>query len=142
MTRIEFFFNGDNKLLKVASLADSAVKKGRKLMLYTQDEQSSIAIERYMWTQPAIGFLPHCRPEHALAGQTPVIVDWTGEKLVHDDVLVNFKSEHPPFFSRFRRLIELVGLDEEEKVAARQRFRFYRDRGYEIKSFDVSGNAL
>ena len=142
MTRIEFFFNVDDKLQKVVSLAESAVRKGRKLMLFTQDEQSSIAIERYMWTQPATGFLPHCRPEHDLAGQTPVIVDWMGEKLVHDDVLVNFKSEHPPFFSRFRRLIELVGFDEEEKVAARQRFRFYRDRGYEIKSFDVSGNAL
>lgn len=142
MTRIEFFFNVDNKMLKVASLADSAVKKGRRLMLFTTDAQAAITIERYMWTQPAIGFLPHCRPDHALAAQTPIIVDWLGQQLLHDDVLINFQSQHPPFFSRFRRLIELVGLDEEEKAQARVRYRFYRDRGYEIKSFDVSGNAL
>ena len=142
MTRIEFFFNVDNKMLKVASLADSAVKKGRRLMLFTTDAQAASTIERYMWTQPAIGFLPHCRPDHALAAQTPIIVDWLGQQLLHDDVLVNFQSQHPPFFSRFRRLIELVGLDEEEKAQARVRYRFYRDRGYEIKSFDVSGNAL
>ncbi|HSH73768.1 MAG TPA: DNA polymerase III subunit chi [Methylophilaceae bacterium] len=142
MTRIEFFFNVENKLEKVAGLADSAVKKGRRLMLYSADAKSAAAIEQYMWSQPSIGFLPHCRADHALAAETPIIIDWQGEQLVHDDVLVNLQSQQPLFFSRFRRLIEIVGVDEEDKAAARIRYRFYRDRGYEIKSFDVTGNAL
>jgi len=62
--------------------------------------------------------------------------------LLHDDILINLRVQHPPFFSRFRRLIELVGQDESDKVEARTRYRFYRDRGYEIKSFDVNGAAL
>ena len=33
-------------------------------------------------------------------------------------------------------LSKLVGTDEEDKALARQRFKFYRDRGYEIKHFD------
>jgi len=74
-----------------------------------------------------------------IAGQT---ILWQREQLIHDDVLVNLQAQHPPFFSRFRRLIEIVGVDEEDKAAARIRYRFYRDRGYEIKSFDVMGNAL
>jgi len=32
--------------------------------------------------------------------------------------------------------VELVGTDEEDKALARQRFKFYRDRGYEIKHSD------
>jgi len=111
-------------------------------MLYSADAKSAAALEHYMWSQPSIAFLPHCRPDNALAAETPIIVDWQGEQLIHDDVLVNLQAQHPPFFSRFRRLIEIVGVDEEDKAAARIRYRFYRDRGYEIKSFDVMGNAL
>jgi DNA polymerase-3 subunit chi len=33
--------------------------------------------------------------------------------------------------------VELVGSTDEDKAAARLKFRFYRDRGYDIKSTDV-----
>jgi DNA polymerase-3 subunit chi len=48
----------------------------------------------------------------------------------------------PVFFSRFRRLIEIVGLDEADKAKARIRYKFYRDRGYEIKNYDAAGKGL
>jgi DNA polymerase-3 subunit chi len=142
MTRIEFFFNVENKHEKIANLADSVVKKGRRIMLYAADAESAAMLAQYIWSQPATGFLPNCVAGSKLASETPVIIDWQGEQLVHDDVLVNLQNQHPPFFSRFRRLIEIVGVDEEDKAAARIRYRFYRDRGYEIKSFDAMGVAL
>ena len=142
MTRIEFFFNVEDKLQKIAELCDSAVRKGRRLMIYSADVESTARLEHYLWSSPAIGFTPHCRSDHALAEVTPIIVDCRGEKLVHDDVLVNLQSQYPPFFSRFRRLIEIVGLDEADRSAARERYRFYRDRGYEIKLLDQTGAAM
>jgi len=60
---------------------------------------------------------------------------------MHDDILINLTPSHPVFFSRFRGLIELVGMDDADRSAARARFRFYRDRGYEIKSHDVTGSG-
>lgn len=142
MTRIEFFFNVEDKLQKIAELGDSAIRKGRRLMLFSPDTEMAAKVESYLWTNPAIGFTPHCRSDHALADVTPIIIDCHGKQLPHDDVLVNLQSQHPPFFSRFRRLIEIVGVDEADKSAARDRYRFYRDRGYEIKSFDARGAAL
>jgi DNA polymerase-3 subunit chi len=142
MTRIEFFFNIEDKLQKIAELADSAIRKGRRLMVFSSDAEAASRLEHYLWTNPAIGFTPHCRPDHALAAVTPIIIDCRGEQLAHDDVLVNLQTQHPPFFSRFRRLIEIVGLDEEDKSAARMRYRFYRDRGYEIKTFDATGASM
>jgi len=62
--------------------------------------------------------------------------------LPHHDVLINLQKDYPPFFSRFTRLIEIVGQDEEDKAHARLRYKFYRDRGYEMRSFDASGAAL
>jgi len=50
--------------------------------------------------------------------------------------LINLSQKQLTAFSRFRQLIELVGVEEQDKILARQRYKFYRDRGYEIKHFD------
>jgi len=53
-------------------------------------------------------------------------------------VLLNLRPECPQYFSRFRRLIEIVGVEDADRAGARERFRFYRDRGYEIRTHDLS----
>ena len=141
MTRIEFFFNVEDKLQKIAELCESALSKKRRLMVFSGETEAA-RLDDYLWSSPATGFTPHCRPNHALASVTPIIIDSHGEQLLHDDVLINLQSQHPPFFSRFRRLIEIVGLDEADRSAARLRYRFYKDRGYEIKLFDATGAAM
>ena len=54
-------------------------------------------------------------------------------------VLVNLHAEPPPFFSRFERLAEIVGVDG--LAAGRERFRFYRERGYEMRTHDLRERA-
>ena len=78
------------------------------------------------------------RPADALRQDSPIVLGLDGETLLQDDILINLQTAHPPFFGRFRLLVELVGTDNEDKVAARLRFRFYRDRGYEVKSMDMA----
>jgi DNA polymerase-3 subunit chi len=52
---------------------------------------------------------------------------------------VNLRREVPPFFSRFHRLVEIVAAaDEDDAHEARTRFRYYRDRGYELRTHDMS----
>jgi DNA polymerase-3 subunit chi len=41
----------------------------------------------------------------------------------------------PPQFARFERLLEVVGNEEQELVAGRDRYRFYRDRGYVLNNY-------
>ena len=138
MTRIDFYFNIEDKFRHVAELAQHAVSRQRRLFIYTTDMQAAARLESILWSHPPTGFLPHCRSDHPLVAETPIIIDWQGQNLLHDDVLINLTPEHPPFFSRFKGLIEVVGREDEDRSAARTRFRFYRDRGYEIKSHDVA----
>ena len=139
MTRIDFYFNVGDKLRQVAELAQQALSRQRRLFIYTTDAPAAAQLEAVLWTHPPTGFLPHCRSDHALGPETPIVIDWQGQSLLHDDVLINLTAEHPPFFSRFQGVIEVVGLDEEDRSQARARFRFYKDRGYEIKSHDKAG---
>lgn len=137
MTRIEFFFNVPDKMRKVVELSEGIIKRGQRLMVFTPDTEASCKLEGLFWTYPPTGFLPHCRSDSSLAEVTPIIIDWRSDHLAHDEVLINLKNQHPPFFSRFRKLIELVGPEEDDRSEARNRFRFYRDRGYDIRTIDV-----
>ena len=141
MTRVEFFFNVENKLQKLAELSEKAVAKNISITILTRDEDMAASVQQSLWQQPA-SFLPNARLADAHAGHTPIIVDWQVDKLLHDDVLINLQHPQPTIFSRFKRLIEIVGTDEADKVLARSRYKFYRDRGYEIRSYDALGKAL
>jgi DNA polymerase-3 subunit chi len=134
MTRVEFFLNVPDKLAKTAELCEKAVEKGRQLTIFTQDNAMSLVLQQRLWQQSTTGFLPSNRSDDVMSQFSPIVLDANGENLLQDDVLINLQSKHPPFFSRFRYLVELVGDDEADKAAARVRFRFYKDRGYEVKT--------
>lgn len=140
MTRVEFFFNVPDKLVKVAELCEKAVAKGRQLTIFTQHDAMGLLLQQRLWQQSAPSFLPSTTPFDAVSQFVPIIIDADGEHLIQDDILINLQTVHPPFFSRFRVLVELVGMDEDDKAAARSRFKFYRDRGYQVKSTDVASS--
>jgi DNA polymerase-3 subunit chi len=102
------------------------------VLIYAPDGEVARAVDRLLWTTPAIGFVPHVMADHRLAPETPVVIARDAGTLPHDDVLVNLDRGEPAAFARFHRLVEIVGRDEDDKQAARSRYRFYRDRGYEI----------
>ena len=77
----------------------------------------------------------------SLAPETPILIDYLGGEPAHDQILLNLRPEWPPPFSRFQRLIVVVSLDDEDRRLARERYKFYRDRGYEIQIHDMSRTA-
>lgn len=138
MTRVEFFFNVPDKLAKTAELCEKAVAKGRHLTVFTKDAEMSELLQHQLWQLSATSFLPSAAPDDAESQHAPIIIDAVGDHLIQDDILINLQMEYPPFFSRFRYLVELVGMEDADKCAARERYKFYRDRGYQVKSTDVA----
>ncbi len=136
MTQIDFYTHVSDKHRLACVLTAKALDRGLRVAIYGGGDSTDM-VDRLLWSTPPTGFIPHCRPRHALAAQTPVILYREPEELVHDQVLLNLDADRPPFFSRFQRLIEIVTLDRADREAARQRYRFYRDRGYEIRSHDL-----
>jgi DNA polymerase-3 subunit chi len=137
MTQIDFYTHVESRYQTLCVLAGKALARGLRMMILTPHSEATEQVDRLLWSQPAIGFLPHCRAHHKLAGVTPIILDHVAEPVVHEQLLVNLCDQPPPHFSRFERLIEIVGLDDAEREQARARFRFYRERGYEIRTHDL-----
>ena len=53
------------------------------------------------------------------------------------DLLINLCDEVPEFFSRFARVAEVVDADPERRARGRERYRYYRDRGYALNTHEV-----
>lgn len=141
MTQIDFYTHAADKYHTACVLCAKAVERGLRVMVYTPDAATTEKMNKLLWSTPAVGFIPHCRASDSLAPVTPVIIDHNTDMPAHDDILLNLHTEQPLFFSRFHRLIEIVSTEENDRNAARERFRFYRDRGYEIHSHDIGNKA-
>jgi DNA polymerase III subunit chi len=146
MTRIEFYFNVADKQQAVADLVQSAIVKRRQIMLFATGEKMASDVSVSLWQNKPESFLPHVQLNHLHAPVTPVVIGLQGNDLapdlMQDDMLINLTIREPGFFSRFTQLVELVSEDEQDKLAARARFKFYRDRGYEIKSIDHTQHKI
>jgi len=139
MTTIDFYTHVTDRLAIAARVVAKAVAAHGSARVLTPDAATTDALDRLLWTAPATGFLPHCRMDSPLAERTPVWVDHRLEHAGPAAVLVNLCAEPPPFFSRFERLAEIVTIDD--AVAGRDRYRFYRERGYELRDHDMRGRG-
>ena len=137
MTRIDFYTNAADKLATACRIVAKGYQLKHRIVVACPDAETAQRLDRMLWTSPATGFIPHCAASDPLAPITPVIVDHREGEPVHDQVLLNLKPEWPPLFGRFERLIEIVTADEEDRSHARARYKFYRDRGYEIRTHDM-----
>jgi DNA polymerase-3 subunit chi len=141
MTRIDFYTEAADKLEIACRLTHKAYKSKRQVVIFSSDESVLARIDKVLWTTPAIAFLPHCFARDAIAAQTPVVLARSEDSPPHDDVLINLDDDWPPAFARFQRLAEIVTLDETDRAKARSRYRFYKDRGYEMATHRVTEAA-
>lgn len=133
MTRIDFYHYADEKLRFACRLAAKAYEQSSRVVVYTPDTRVLGEFDKGLWTFQQTRFVPHAFAGTAIAAETPVILASSGENLPHHEVLLNLADEWPPFFASFERLLEIVAVDEEDKARARERYAFYRKRGYDIK---------
>ena len=68
-----------------------------------------------------------------------MLIGGEADELACADVLINLEGETPGFFSRFERVLEVVGTDDGDLARGRARYRYYRERGYALQTHDLGG---
>ncbi|MCC7006769.1 MAG: DNA polymerase III subunit chi [Ottowia sp.] len=140
MTRVDFHCNVVDRLAYICRLVRKVFASGAHLVVLGSEAELDV-LDAALWTFSQVDFVPHCFGHHPLASQTPVILATHLDDLPRYHILLNIGEEVPALFARFERLLEVVGLDESERVAARVRYLFYRDRGYPLHNFDQKAIA-
>jgi DNA polymerase-3 subunit chi len=139
MTRIDFHVNASDRIGYACRLVRKIHRAGQHVVVCCDDPVRLSAFDEALWTFSPQDFVPHVLASDALAGETPVVLSATADGLPWHDVLVNLGDTTPTGFARFERLIELVTREDDDRARGRERWRFYRDRGYPLTTHDVGG---
>ncbi|MFA7664492.1 MAG: DNA polymerase III subunit chi [Burkholderiaceae bacterium] len=140
MTQVDFHINVPDRFGYACRLIRKIYRARRQVLVWSDDPVGLAEFDRLLWTFSANEFIPHVSAADPLATDTPVLLSGDVPEIAHHDVLLNLGAATPPNFSRFDRLIELVSQQAAERQAARERFRFYRDRGYPLQTHDRASN--
>jgi DNA polymerase-3 subunit chi len=142
MTRISFYILKSNELEQRQAFACRLIEKiyhqGQQVYIHTDSAENSEALNQALWAIRPESFIPHDVMSADNTENTPVLIghgDNAPPRLM--DVLINLTSEQPMFFSQFERVCEIVDDDATIKQAGRQRFQFYKHRGYELDTFHI-----
>lgn len=132
MTRVDFYAVSNAspmaKLDLVCRVMDKARKANMRVHVLTEDPAQTKALDDRLWTWNESSFFAH----ETSADEDCAITlghDWSPEQQC--EVLINLQSNVPDIFSRYDRLAECIDGDETCRHLGRERYKFYRDRGYE-----------
>ena len=133
MTHIEFIFNVVDKTTLAIGLTEQLIRRNHSALIYFEDQKAIDHFSLALLEKEL--FMPHLIEENALLNKLSL----TQSKLdVMDDTLINFTSKEIQGFSRYLIMYELVSNDDEDKKSARERYRFYKDCGYQVNSMDAT----
>jgi DNA polymerase-3 subunit chi len=130
--RIDFYVldSADQRAAELFTcrLTEKAFGQSHRIYIRTRDRAQAEALDELLWTFRQGSFVPH-----ALAApktDEPVLI---GEAVPTEgfDLLINLGDELSADWERFGRLAEIVDQTPQVLEAARQRFRRYRERGFE-----------
>lgn len=143
MTRVDFYIleDGSSEALQrfACRLVEKAWGRGMRCHINAATPDQAERLDDLLWTFRDISFIPHARNTVAddSAQRLAAIIGSGDEPAIQSDVLINLSPEVPAFFSRFERVAELVDNDGDRRKAGRERFRYYRDRGYPLESHNI-----
>ena len=144
MTQVDFYIlesDSDEARLRLAcKIVDKATQLDHHVFVHSTSDDEALKLDELLWTFSQGTFIPHRvvraeldkpPPEPVLIGvnQAPGPGRW--------DVLINLAAEVPEFFSRYERVAEVVDANAVRREHSRERYRFYRDRGYKLNTHQV-----
>ena len=138
MTKVDFYILAQGSPESTAcKIVEKAYQLGNRIYIHTESAQQAKHLDELLWTFRDGSFVPHEQYQPGTPSESPVQIGCHDAPETDSEVLINLSTEVPLFFSRFLRVAELIGADPTAKTQGRDRFRFYRDRGYTIDTHNL-----
>jgi DNA polymerase-3 subunit chi len=141
VTRVDFYIvdndSDDARLTLACRITEKAVGQGQHVFIHSGSEAEARKVDELLWTFSPGSFIPHrlaanddtpepLEPVLIGSGSAPSGPRW--------NVMINLAAEVPEFFSRYERVAEPVDGNAARRQQSRERYRYYRDRGYALST--------
>ena len=144
MTQVDFYIVDsdaeDARLRLACRICDKAMQQSQQVFINATTDTEAGQLDDLLWTLIQGSFIPHrvVRQPLPTPPREPVIIGLKQEPVgTRWDLLINLAADVPDFFSRYERVAEIVDGNAERRAQSRERYRFYRDRGYQLNSHQV-----
>ncbi|MFT5603618.1 MAG: DNA polymerase-3 subunit chi [Paracoccaceae bacterium] len=139
MTKVDFYILDSVKpadaLQYCCRLAEKALKSGMGIYIHCRSAEQAAELDDLLWSFSAESFVPHALK--APEAKTRVVIGSDSSAPEAAELLINLAAEIPDFFSRFQRVAEIVCQEQRWLLPSRGRYRFYKDRGYPLKTHKI-----
>ena len=118
-------------------LIEKIYKQGNRVFVLLDTLPDVQDFDQLLWTFSQSSFVPHAMEGTPDVENVPVVV---GQQAAETgaNVLVNLGEHMPPEAEQFPRVAEVIAQDDGSKRAGRERFRQYREQGFELKTHEIS----
>ncbi|MGO3858796.1 DNA polymerase III subunit chi [Neisseriaceae bacterium CLB008] len=144
MRKVTFYTHVNNRLSFVFKLVKTVYDKGEPLLVWLPDDALLQQLDHQLWSLVPESFLPHelvsALEEDAGGELAPILL---GAEMAlpnradFPQVILNLSEAYVHEVPHYQRVLEIVGPDEDDLVAARDRFRAYREAGFTIEHHNM-----
>ena len=127
-----------DKFLYACRIIEKAYLRNHVIFIYCENQADAETLDEMLWTFKEDSFIPHNLQGEGPEPPPPVQIGFGDEPRNFQDILINLSNEVPGFYSRFKRIIEVVSEDHDDKELSRTRYRHYRTSQCNIKTHHIN----
>jgi len=125
----------EDPLLLVCELAKRAFASEQPTLILARSQDQAEALDEKLWDFDENAFIPH-----QIAGDdddaiTAVLIAPPGVATQDRALVINLRDECAP--GLFERVLEVVPADDNERAGSRERWKTYRQAGFETTKHDM-----
>ncbi|MDP3269783.1 MAG: DNA polymerase III subunit chi [Legionella sp.] len=139
--RVDFYLiassEPDALWLIACRLLEKAYFKGHRVYVHCTNQKEAEFLDELLWTFRDDSFIPHNLQGEGPEPPPPVQIGFGNEPRGFNDILINLADQIPPFYNRFKRIIELVPNSEQKKELSRIHYKEYRGNGCELHTHNI-----
>jgi DNA polymerase-3 subunit chi len=141
VTRVDFYSlaegSAGDRFLLACRLVERIYAAGHRIYIQVPDREQARNLDRLLWTFRQQSFIPHGVTDEVDPELTPVLLGVDTDPGDEDQILINLGLEVPDYFGRFDRLCEPIDRDPTVLAAGRERYKYYKDRGYALHHHEI-----
>ena len=140
-TRVDFYLlnqeQPDAACLLACRLLEKAYQRGHRVFVFCDSKEQAEHLDELLWTYKDDSFIPHHIQGEGPEPPPPVQIGYGPEPRGFNDILLNMSTSIPSYFTRFKRVMEIVIANDTAKELSREHYREYRKQGCELHTHPI-----
>ena len=112
-------------------------RQNQRVFIFCQDQTQAHQVDELLWSFEPDSFVPHNLVNEGQKNGAAVEISWQAPTN-RRPVLINLTSTVPNFAHQFSQVVDFVPSDEHLKQNARERFKMYRQLGFQVDNQPAS----